>query len=182
MDSSVEAVTAPLQNMNRLVSLLILLAVVVGGIVLYLVLASRVRERMGESGILLSLGFSKGNILAQHLTEALLLAVLAFSLSVPVSGLVAEAAGNQLLDSTLATPSVSQAPAASGDGVSLAQSDQYAPQFETQTGLTEIVVTVSPAAIACLFGVGAAILCVAVSLAALPILHRKPREIAAALC
>ena len=78
-NSSVEAVTAPLQNMNRLVSLLILLAVVVGGIVLYLVLASRVRERMGESGILLSLGFSKGNILAQHLTEALLLAVLAFS-------------------------------------------------------------------------------------------------------
>ncbi len=64
-NSSVEAVTAPLQNMNRLVSLLILLAVVVGGIVLYLVLASRVRERMGESGILLSLGFSKGNILAQ---------------------------------------------------------------------------------------------------------------------
>lgn len=181
-NSSVEAVTAPLQNMNRLVSLLILLAVVVGGIVLYLVLASRVRERMGESGILLSLGFSKGNILAQHLTEALLLAVLAFSLSVPVSGLVAEAAGNQLLDSTLAAPSVSQAPTASGDGVSLAQSDQYAPQFETQTGLTEIVVTVSPAAIACLFGVGTAILCVAVSLAALPILHRKPREIAAALC
>ena len=120
--------------------------------------------------------------MAQHLTEALLLAVLAFSLSVPVSGLVAEAAGNQLLDSTLAAPSVSQAPAASGDGVSLAQSDQYAPQFETQAGLTEIVVTVSPAAIACLFGVGAAILCVAVSLAALPILHRKPREIAAALC
>ena len=78
--AAVEAVTAPLQNMNRLVSLLILLAVVVGGIVLYLVLASRVRERMGESGILLSLGFSKGNILAQrHLTEALLLAVLAFS-------------------------------------------------------------------------------------------------------
>ena len=181
-NSSVEAVTAPLQNMNRLVSLLILLAVVVGGIVLYLVLASRVRERMGESGILLSLGFSKGNILAQHLTEALLLAAIAFSLSVPVSGLVAEAAGNQLLDSTLAAPSVSQAPAASGDGVSLAQSDQYTPQFETQTGLTEIVVTVSPAAIACLFGVGAAILCVAVSLAALPILHRKPREIAAALC
>ena len=68
----------PLQNMNRLVSLAHPSGCVVRGIVLYLVLASRVRERMGESGILLSLGFSKGNILAQHLTEALLLAVLAF--------------------------------------------------------------------------------------------------------
>ena len=56
------------------------------------------------------------------------------------------------------------------------------PTLKPRPALTEIVVTVSPAAIACLFGVGAAILCVAVSLAALPILHRKPREIAAALC
>ncbi len=78
-NSSVEAVTAPLQNMNRLVSLLILLAVVVGGIVLYLVLASRVQGANGRERNSPLLGFSKGNILAQHLTEALLLAVLAFS-------------------------------------------------------------------------------------------------------
>ncbi len=74
-----EAVTAPLQNMNRLVSPSHpLLAVVVGGIVLYLVLASQVGERMGESGILLSLGFLKGNILA-HPNQRCSQAVLAFS-------------------------------------------------------------------------------------------------------
>ena len=54
-----DAVMKPLENMDRLVSILVLLVVMVGAAVLYLVLSGRIKERTSESGILLSLGLSR---------------------------------------------------------------------------------------------------------------------------
>lgn len=179
--SSADAVMAPLKNMDRLVSLLLVLVLGIGALLLYLVLSARVKERVHESGVLLSLGLSPWNITAQYLAECLLIAVLAFSLSVFSSRFLANAVGEQLLDYTI-SGSVQPAPSAAGadvskDGVYLGTSDDFAPQFEGRNKLTQIQVSITPHTVAAMYGIGFFLVCAAVLAAALPVLRKKPREI-----
>lgn len=180
--SNADAVMEPLTNMDRLISVLIILTLAVGAVILYLVLSARIRERIHESGILLSLGLSKWNIMAQYLTEILLIAVLAFSLSVFTSGLAAQTVGSQLLDYTVSNSTQTELEGheeqTSGDGMFIANTDDFAPQFEGSDVLTQIEVSISPASAAAMYGVGFAIICLAVLFAALPVLKMKPGEIA----
>lgn len=179
--SSADAVMEPLENGKRLVSILIALVVAVGAAVLYLVLSSRVKERIHESGVLLSLGMSKWCIAAQYLTEILILAVLAFSLSVFTSGFVSRTVGNQLLDYSMSgsaqDTSADAGGIASKDGTLIASSGDFAPQFEGKNSLTEIQVSITPPAVAWLYVVGLWMICLAVLTASLPVLKMKPREI-----
>ncbi len=183
--SDVDAVMKPLANMNRLISILIALVLVVGAVILYLVLSARIKERVQESGVLLSLGLSKWNISAQYLTEVLLIAVLAFTLSIFTSGFVAQTVGDRLLDYSL-SDTAQTASAAPGtqtglDGVYIGTSDRFAPQFESGSALTQIEVSVAPSAIAVMYAAGFGMICAAVLIAALPVLKMKPRQIVSSM-
>ncbi|MDE7327131.1 MAG: ABC transporter permease [Lachnospiraceae bacterium] len=176
----VDAVMKPLTNMDRLVSTLILLVVVVGGAVLYLVLAGRVRERTNESGILLSLGLSRKNIVCQYLAEAVFIAVFAFAFSIVTSGLVARSAGTRLLDYTVAKEAQEgdgEGFGTSVDGSTIVNSSDFAPVFERNETLTEIQVDMPASGIWLLYGAGTGIIFLSVLAAALPVLRMKPREI-----
>lgn len=177
--SSTDAVMEPLNNLNQLVSILIILALAVGGVIVYLVLSTRVKERTHESGILLSLGLSKWNIIAQHLAEGLLLGALAFTCSIFISGFVAQGVGSQLLNYTILNSQQEETIVSdsSMDGVSLFTSDSYAPQFQGTNSLTQIQVSISPSVAAALYGVGFLIICAAILAAALPVFKMKPRDI-----
>ena len=178
--SDVDAVMGPLTNMDRLVSILIVLVLVIGAVILCLVLSIRVKERVHESGVQLALGLSKRNIVAQYLVEVLIIAAAAFSLSAFASGLVAKTVGDQLLDYTISdsvrTPA-SGTPGTSIDGEIFLGSSDFAPEFVGSDPLTKIEVEVEPVMVAGMFGVGLLIICAAVMLAATPVLRMKPREI-----
>lgn len=178
--SAAQAVMRPLANMDRLITVLIVLVLTVGAGILCLILSVRIRERVHESGVLLSLGLSRWNIAAQYLTEVLLIAVFAFSLSLFTSGFVAQTVGNQLLEDTLSGSSQADPaarPGISGDGVMISGSGDYAPRFEGNRNLTQIEVSVAPGAAAAMWGIGFLLICGAVFIAAMPVLKRKPREI-----
>lgn len=178
--SNVDSVMEPLKNMNHLVSVLIVLILLVGAAILCLILSIRIKERVRESGILLSLGFSKKHIVCQYLTEIIVIAIASFTLSVFTSGAVANTIGNQLLDYTMvdaATENSSDAPGTNIDGTAIVGSDDFAPEFQGRGNLTEIEVAIKPAAIFTLYGVGILIICFSVMMAALPVLRMKPREI-----
>lgn len=177
--SNVDSIMEPLANMDELITILIVLILIVGAVILYLVLASRVKERIHESGILLSLGIGKVNIIGQYLVEIALIAVLALGLSVFTSGIVAETVGNQLLDYTLSSTATvdNKNNLESFDGMSIVGSDDFAPQFEGNHKLTEIQVTISADTIILLCVVTLVIICGSVILATLPILRLKPKEI-----
>lgn len=178
--SNVDSVMEPLINMNRLVSILILIVLLVGAVILYLILSSRVKERIHESGILLSLGFSKRNIAMQYLTEVLIIGVLAFTLSIFITDIVSQTVGNQLFDYTLADTVSDDNSKTLGtyiDGAAIVNSGDYTPHFEGQGNLTKIEVSVQPTAIMVLYGAGLLIICFSVVMAAMPILRMKPREI-----
>jgi len=53
-------------------------AIIAGAIILSLVLAFWIQGRIHETGILLSIGVSKFNIISQYIIELLLISVLAF--------------------------------------------------------------------------------------------------------
>lgn len=178
--SNADAVMEPLTNMNRLVSILIVLVLVVGAAILCLVLSIRVKERVHESGVQLALGLRKGTIVAQYLTEVLIIAVLAFSLSTFTSGFVARTVGNGLLDYTVSDTVQSSTSGTLGttiDGQTFLGSSDFAPEFAGGNPLTKIEVEVAPVMVAGMFGIGFIIICAAVMLAATPVLRMKPREI-----
>lgn len=68
-------------------------SVAVGAAALYLVLSGRVRNRLHESGVPLSLGLTRRSVVGQHLCEVLLVAAVAFALAVPTSSLDARTMG-----------------------------------------------------------------------------------------
>ena len=70
-----------LHSLGDLVKILLVLVSVVSTAVLTLLLTMRIRGRMQEAGILLSVGISKKQIFAQFLLEVLSIAVLALALS-----------------------------------------------------------------------------------------------------
>lgn len=179
-DSSADVVMEPLSNMDHLVSVLILLVLLVGAVILYLVLGSRMKERVHESGIFLSLGFSKRSIAGQYLAEVFIIALLAFPLSVAASSVIAETVGSQLLDYTLrdtASEGSAGQPGTYVDGNAIVSSGDFAPEFESQGNLTQIEVAIPASAILVLYAAGFAIICISVVMAALPVLRMKPREI-----
>ena len=80
-----DAIAYQLSTIGRLTALLIMSAITVSIIVLFLILAMRIRGRIHEVGILLAVGVSKGHIIAQFLVETAAILILTFLFSGPVS-------------------------------------------------------------------------------------------------
>nr|WP_300808854.1 FtsX-like permease family protein [uncultured Acetatifactor sp.] len=84
-ESEYKAVAYQIQTMERLTEILITVIAGVGFIVVALVLAMRIKNRIHEAGIFLSVGESAPQIMLQLICEILMIAVLVFLVS-PMSG------------------------------------------------------------------------------------------------
>lgn len=84
-ESEYKAVAYQIQTMERLTEILITVIAGVGFIVVALVLAMRIKNRIHEAGIFLSVGESAPQIMLQLIFEILMIAVLVFLVS-PVLG------------------------------------------------------------------------------------------------
>ena len=80
-----DAIAYQLLTIGRLTTLLIVSAITVSIIVLFLILAMRIRGRIHEVGVLLAVGVTKGHIIAQFFVETTTILLLAFLFSCPVS-------------------------------------------------------------------------------------------------
>ncbi len=84
-ESEYQAVSYQLQTLERLTGMLILAVMIVGVIVTALVLTMRIRDRIHEAGILLSIGTSSATITLQFVCEVLMILLLVFIVS-PILG------------------------------------------------------------------------------------------------
>ena len=177
--ASVDAVMEPLKNMEHLVTALILLILCVGAAVLYLVLSGRIRERSHETGVFLALGVSRWKIFLQYLCEMLLIAFVAFGVSVLVSGFAARTVGSRIINTSFmnAGEQTEDTGLVSENGVAAISGEDMNPTFTEASPLTEITVTVKPSQILLLAFSGFLVLLCAVTLASLPVMRLKPREI-----
>ena len=88
-----DVVSTPLESLQQLVNITIIIISVVSVVILTLLLTIWIRGRKKEIGILLSVGKSKLNIILQIFTETIVVAVISFIASIPFSNLIAEKAG-----------------------------------------------------------------------------------------
>jgi len=89
---------APLTDLRKLVTTLLVITVIASAIILSLMLTLWMKSRTHEIGIFLSLGISKSNIIGQHLMEIMMIAVLAFGLSYISGNAIAERIGNMVIE------------------------------------------------------------------------------------
>lgn len=184
--SDADAVAEPLAHLDGLVLALVAVALAAGTVILCLVLTSRVKERMHESGVLLCLGFGRWTILAQYLIEALLVAMVAFGLSIPVSALIGQFVGDRLLG--LSQTGEGGASGGSGpngivgsDGMAVTHGDGMSPTFTPNDDMVDIRVAIDATTIAWLYGLGIALVAVSVGVAGIMLMRRRPKDILAAM-
>ena len=84
-ESEYRAVSYQLQTLERLTEILIFAIMIVSVIVIALVLTMRIRNRIHEAGILLSIGTSSTEITMQFICEVLMIVLLVFIVS-PILG------------------------------------------------------------------------------------------------
>lgn len=84
-ESEYQAVSYQLQTLERLTGMLIFAVMIVGVIVIALVLTMRIRNRIHETGILLSIGTSSTEITVQFVCEVLMILLVVFIVS-PILG------------------------------------------------------------------------------------------------
>ncbi|MBB6440048.1 ABC transporter permease [Streptomyces candidus] len=96
-DKQYKTLVGPITKTASFATVTVWLVAVAGTIILALVVASNLRERRGELGILLSLGEKKPKLLGQHLVEVVACAVIAIALAGLGSQFLSEAIGNKLL-------------------------------------------------------------------------------------
>ncbi len=93
-----DAIACQLSTIGRLTTLLIVSVITVSIIVLFLILAMRIRGRVHEVGVLLAVGISKGHIISQFLIEITAILLLAILVSGPISYFAAMRLGVFLRD------------------------------------------------------------------------------------
>ncbi|MFB6555118.1 ABC transporter permease [Streptomyces sp. NPDC056405] len=96
-DKQYKTLVGPITKTASFATVTVWLVAVAGTIILALIVASNLRERRGELGILLSLGEKKPKLLGQHLVEVVACAVIAIGLAGVGSQFISEAIGNKLL-------------------------------------------------------------------------------------
>lgn len=174
------AVEGPLQSINRLVDFLILLVFAIGVIVLWLVLSSRIKDRIHETGILLSVGLRKANILAQYLVEITAVTLLACTVAIFGSVLISDVT-EEFLRGTLTTTAQQQQESSMviqpEDSIDTPSAPSIIGNTQQQKALTEISVTIEPVHIFLLYGAGLLLSWIAVAAASISLLRLKPREI-----
>ena len=80
-DEAYQSAAASISSLDALVKSLLIDIIVVSIIILALILTLWGKARVHETGVFLSLGIKKGNILGQYIAEVLLIAVFAFAAS-----------------------------------------------------------------------------------------------------
>ena len=93
-----DAIAYQLSTIGRLTILLIVSAITVSIIILFLILAMRIRGRVHEVSVLLAVGVAKRHIIAQFLVETTAILLLTFLFSCPVSHFAAMQIGTFLRD------------------------------------------------------------------------------------
>ncbi|MGW6460194.1 ABC transporter permease [Streptomyces sp. NPDC055078] len=102
-DKQYRTLVGPINKTAGFATVTVWLVALGGTVILALIVASSLRERRSELGILLALGERKPRVLGQHLTEIVVCAVLAIGLAGACSQFLSRSVGDQLLASEVSS-------------------------------------------------------------------------------
>ena len=175
-----DAAASSLKQLSQLVSTFLMVIIAVSTVILSLILTMWARGRIHETGVLLSVGVHKTSVFGQYLTEVLIIAVLAFSLSLFSGNMIAGQVGNYFLGQQHSTSTEQSADEAitaeSSDAV--VSDDAFLNGGTTDENMTpKLNVVISVNEMFQMFGLGILIITLSVGMASVSVMRLKPREI-----
>lgn len=177
-NTAYEAVASSLTAMQNMVTGLIIGIVIVSIGILALILNMWIRQRTHETGILLSVGVGKVKIVAQYILETLMIAVIAFGLSYFSSGAIAQGTSNLIFNQVAETQPTIEIENPDDGTEYLDITGQYIP-YDTSNMVApdNIEVQVTAEHLLWVYLLGTVICIAAVTLASLPVVKMKPKNI-----
>lgn len=169
-DEAYSMSVSSLSNMEKFANIFLIIVIVAGAAILALILMLTLRSRFYEFGVFLSLGQSKMKILGQQFMEIVMIAVIAFAISLGTGRMVSNSISHMLSNATSTTTAT-------------AKSDNHGgPQGMMRSAMTgpknqKLDVSATPQVAGEVAGVTVAICAVSVILPGIYILRLSPREI-----
>lgn len=177
-NTAYEAVASSLTAMQNMVTGLIIGIVIASIGILALILNMWIRQRTHETGILLSIGVDKAKIVAQYILETLMIAGIAFGLSYFSSGAIAQGTSNLIFSQVADTQPTIEIEKPDDGTEYLDITGQYIP-YDTSNMVApdSIEVQVTAEHLLWVYLLGTVICIAAVTLASLPVVKMKPKNI-----
>ncbi len=177
-NSAYEAVSASLTSMQSLIVWLIVGCIVVSVCILILILSMWIKQRRYETGILLSIGITKGKIIFQYIVEVLLVAVVAFGLSYFTSGLISQGVSDLIFNQVAESQPIPEMELPDDGSEYLDITGQYIPYDTSNMEMVESVqVNVNPNNLLYIYVFGAFLIVLSVSAASITVIQMKPKKI-----
>ena len=177
-NSAYEAVASPLTAMQNLIVWLIVGCIVVSVSILILILSMWIKQRRYETGILLSIGITKGNIVFQYIVEVLLIAVVAFGLSYFTSSLLSQGVSDLIFNQVAESQPIPEIELPDDGSEYLDITGQYIPYDSSNMEMVESVqVNVNPNNLLYVYVLGAFLIVLSVSAASITVIQMKPKKI-----
>ncbi|MDR0896809.1 MAG: FtsX-like permease family protein [Oscillospiraceae bacterium] len=175
-----EVIANPLESLQSLVTTLILIISAVSVAILALLLTIWTRGRVKETGILLSIGIKKPQIIGQFILESVLIALLAFGLSYPASHAIAGESGRFIMAQVAGAQNLSDDEVPSLSGSFSASDFHVLPSSPSADQSTQAIdVTIASDDLIGVYIIGMLLTICAVLIASYTIIRLKPREILA---
>ena len=166
------ALSKSFDSLDKIINMVLIGAIIAGVIILSLVLAFWIQGRVHETGILLSIGVSKFNIISQYIIELLLISILAFGGSYFSSKVISQNIGNTIV-AQAGKQAVQEVQSGFG-GFSLG--NDVNSSLATRT-VDEIDVKVDVEELIYVYVIGTVIIILSVMASSVSIIRLKPKEI-----
>lgn len=177
-NSAYEAVAASLMSMQKLIIWLIVGCIVVSIGILILLLSMWIKQRRHETGILLSIGITKGRIVFQYIVEVLIIAVVAFGLSYFTSSLVSQGMSDLIFNQVAESQPIPEIEVPDDGSEYLDITGQYIPYDTSNMEMVESVeVNVSPNNLLYIYVFGTCLIVFSVLASSATVIRMKPKKI-----
>lgn len=173
-DRLYKALVGPINNTAGYATAMVWLVSIGGAVILGLIIASSIRERRREYGVLLSLGERKSKLIGQSLTEVWACTLIAIALAIPAATLLAQSGGPALLGNLIADAKANPAldPSQIDGGGGAEQADD-----PSSKAIDELPVVLSGSDIAKVSAAGFGIAGLGTLIPGIQIMRLRPREI-----
>ncbi|MFA6309216.1 MAG: ABC transporter permease [Clostridia bacterium] len=182
-ETTLAQTTKSISSVASISKVIVIAAGLIGAIILALILMLSIKERMYETGVLLSMGEGKLKVISQYLVEVILVATLAFGFSIFSGNYLDQKLGDSLLQNQIKTEQSQTANmqnAVGGDmngGQNRRLFQSRSQATTTVKAATTISVKVTPLEVAETAGAGLLIILLAIILPASTIMRYKPKTI-----
>ena len=173
-DEAYQSAAASISSLDALVKSLLIGIIVVSIIILALILTLWGKARVHETGVFLSLGIKKGNILGQYIAEVLLIAVFAFAASGITSNMFAATVSDTVLQQTVQSNSLQDN---AEDDTTMQSIDMSSALEDEETISPNIQISLGLEDLLRLYCIGFFIIVVSVTVSSVSVMRLKPRDI-----